>query len=286
MVAELTALETTVLRDVELALDPLRRKQRDLQAFMASQLERLEMLAGRMDERESEIDRKAEELAKQRTALDEEWTHLDALVETAQANALEMRQERQRLEAQARELPDAGQARELRRLREQLAEQNQERTALENELSAAQRKVGQLADVAVELAAARAEIERLQHDAARADPAVTADLRQKLTHAAEERDQLAAELRRVKQAEAERTRQYEAEARRFGEERVEWLAELRSLRRSLEQTPAATADPSDADDPGDREQRAAAESRQFEQVLDQFEAVKRDVAKRRPRKPS
>ena len=285
MVAELSALESTVLRDVDAALDPLRRKQRDLQAFMASQLERLEMLAGRMDDREADLDRKADELVRQRAALDEEWTHLDALVETAQANALEMRQERQRLEAQARDQQDAVQGREVRRLREQLTAQSQERSVLETELAAAQRKVGQLADVAVELAEARAEVERLKHEPARVDTAAVHELQQKLTLACDERDRLAAELRRVKQQEAERARQFEAEARRFGEERVEWLAELRSMRRSLEHAPAAPPETrTDADD-GDRAERTAAENRQFEQVLDQFEAVKRDVAKRRPRKP-
>ena len=45
----------SVLREIDTALEPMRRKQRDLQTFLASQLERLELLAGRLDEREREI---------------------------------------------------------------------------------------------------------------------------------------------------------------------------------------------------------------------------------------
>ena len=45
----------SVLREIDSAMEPMRRKQRDLQAFMASQLERLELLAGRLDEREREL---------------------------------------------------------------------------------------------------------------------------------------------------------------------------------------------------------------------------------------
>ena len=41
MSAEAPVLERSTLRDLEAAFDPLRTKHRDLQAFMASQLERL-----------------------------------------------------------------------------------------------------------------------------------------------------------------------------------------------------------------------------------------------------
>lgn len=284
MLAELSALETTVLRDVDAALDPLRRKQRDLQAFMASQLERLEMQAVHLNERELEVDRKAAELTKQRASLDEEWTHLDELVETAQANALEMRQERQRLEAQAREQHEAGGNREVRRLRDQIDQLTQERNVLEGELSSAHRKIGQLADVAVELAEARAELERIRSEPARIDAAALTDLQQRLAHVTEERDRLANDVRRVKQHESEMQKQHEAEARKFGEERIEWLAELRSMRRSLEQNGSSAGDERETNEGPNRTPRPSADNKQFDQMLDQIEAVKRDVANRRPRK--
>src|SRR5436190_6300404 len=103
MTADLQADNKSVLRDIDTALEPMRRKQRDLQTFMASQLERLEMLAGQLDEREREQGELSEQLSQERNALDVEWNRLDSLIETAQANALEIRQEKQRLDSLSRD---------------------------------------------------------------------------------------------------------------------------------------------------------------------------------------
>jgi predicted nucleic acid-binding Zn-ribbon protein len=293
MTAEASDMEASVLRDVHAALEPLRRKQRNLQAFMASQLERLEMLAGQLDEREHTIDDQTGEIAKQRAALDEEWSHLDALVETAQAGALEIKQEKQRLETISRDRHDGPQQREVRRLQEELDQLTQERNVLEGELAAAQRRIGQLADVAVELAETRAELDRVRQETARVDEAAWVDIKRQLANMTEERDRLAADVKRLKHHETDLVKQHEEESRSFAEERVEWLTEIRSLRRSLalkssHDEPTATRH----ERPTEHERRpethsrpAASDDRQLDQVLDHFEAVKRDMAKHRPRKP-
>ena len=302
MTAEASEMEASVLRDVHAALEPLRRKQRNLQAFMASQLERLEMLAGQLDEREHDIDGKNGEIAKQRASLDEEWSHLDALVETAQAGALEIRQEKQRLESISRDHLDGPQQRELRRLQDEMEQLTQERNVLEGELAAAQRRIGQLADVAVELAETRAELDRVRQESARVDEAAWVDIKRQLANITEERDRLNADVKRLKHHEADLVKQHEEESRSFAEERVEWLTEIRTLRRSLatksthDEPASSRHDRSvDRDRLTDHERRperdrherpAASDDRQIDQVLDHFEAVKRDMAKHRPRKPA
>jgi len=307
MTAAASELEASVLRDVHAALEPLRKKQRNLQAFMASQLERLEMLAGQLDDREHEITDRTGEIAKQRAALDEEWSHLDALVETAQAGALEIRQEKQRLGSINRDHHDGPQQRELRRLNDELEQLTQERNVLEGELAAAQRRIGQLADVAVELAETRAELDRVRQESARTDEAAWVDVKRQLANITEERDRMASDVKRLKHHETDLVKQHEEESRSFAEERVEWLTEIRTLRRSLAQKSAVldeqpgrherTLDrerPADRERPGDhdrrtereRHERPATDDRQIDQVLDHFEAVKRDMAKHRPRKPA
>jgi DNA repair exonuclease SbcCD ATPase subunit len=162
MVPDVPVLERSLLRDVAEALDPLRHKQRDLQTFLASQLERLELLAGQIEQRELQLTEQADALTKERTGLDEEWAHFDQLVETARVHALEVRQERQRVDALLALQTDDGRQAELRRLHESLDQAVRERDALDHELANAKRKLGELADVAVELAEARAELARLR----------------------------------------------------------------------------------------------------------------------------
>jgi chromosome segregation ATPase len=162
MVPDVPVLERSLLRDVDAALEPLRRKQRDLQAFVASQLERLELLAGQVEQRELELGEQGAALARERVALDEEWAHFDQLVETARSQALEVRQERQRIDALLALQTDDGRQAELRRLHDALDQAVRERDALDNELTNAKRKLGELADVSVELAEARAELARLR----------------------------------------------------------------------------------------------------------------------------
>lgn len=170
MVPDAPVLERSLLRDVDAALDPLRRKQRDLQTFLASQLERLELLAGQIEQREQELDDQAAALAKERAGLDEEWAHFDQLVETAQTHALEVRQERQRIDALLALQTEDGRQAELRRLQDALDQTVREREALEHELVNAKRKLGELADVAVELAEARTELARLRGRPEEAEP--------------------------------------------------------------------------------------------------------------------
>jgi chromosome segregation ATPase len=303
MTADVLTENRSVLRDIDTALEPMRRKQRDLQTFMASQLERLEMLAGQLDEREREQGELSEQLAQERNALDVEWNRLDSLIETAQANALEIRQEKQRLDSLSRDHLDGPQLRELKHLREEVEQLAHERRVVENELEAAQRKVGQLADTAVELsetraelAATQAEIERMRREPSRIDAAGLAELQHRLAIAQEDRERLSGEVRRLKLREAELQKQRDEDNRRYTDERLDWLAELRSLRRSFELKPSTPGEQRT-----EREQRAERESREsspepaaplpkaeepnaFDQVLDQFEAVKRDAAKRRARK--
>lgn len=310
MTADVLTDNRSVLRDIDTALEPMRRKQRDLQTFMASQLERLEMLAGQLDEREREQGELSEQLAQERNALDVEWNRLDSLIETAQANALEIRQEKQRLDSLSRDHLDGPQLRELKHLREEVEQLSHERRVVENELEAAQRKVGQLADTAVELsetraelAAAQAELERMRREPSRIDAAGLAELQHRLAIAQEDRERLSGEVRRLKQREAELQKQRDEDNRRYTDERLDWLAELRSLRRSFELKPStpgeqhAQRDQREQREPRDqREQRELPpepaglpakpeEASAFDQVLDQFEAVKRDAAKRRARKP-
>lgn len=293
MTADVLTENRSVLRDIDTALEPMRRKHRDLQTFMASQLERLEMLAGRLDEREKEQAELSETLAQERNALDVEWNRLDSLIESAQANALEIRQEKQRLEALSREHLDSQQMRELKNLREEVEQLSHERRVVENELEAAQRKVGQLADTAVELsetraelASTQAELERVRREPSRIDAAGLAELQHRLAVAQEDRERLSGEVRRLKQREAELQKQRDEDNRRYTDERLDWLAELRSLRRSFELKPSTPAGeardpPPETNNPPPRSE----ESKAFDQVLDQFEAVKRDAAKRRARKP-
>ncbi|MGC3969820.1 MAG: hypothetical protein QM775_21565 [Pirellulales bacterium] len=295
MTADAQTESRSVLREIDSALEPMRRKQRDLQTFMASQLERLELLAGRLDERERELLERTEALAKERAALEEEWGHLDSLVETAQANALEIRQEKQRLEHAARDHHDGPQARELRRLRDEVDQLSQERRILECELEAAQRKVGQLADVAVELSETRAElgavhaeIERMKRDPSRIDAAGLADLQHRIATAQEDRDRLATEVRRLKQKESDLVKQRDEDNRRYTDERLEWLTELRSLRKSFQQKPGQehleVQTPAAAHISQPTPPPPVHEERQIDDVLTQFEAVKRDLARHRPRK--
>lgn len=162
MTQEAAVLERTLLRDVAAALEPFRRKQRDLQAFLASQLERLELRAEQFDRREQELEIRAAELAKSRAALDEEWAHVDRLVETAETHAAELLREKQRLELLARDAPHDEIVAELEQLRERLETVEHERSVLEEELSAAKLKIGQMADAVVESAEARSEIVALR----------------------------------------------------------------------------------------------------------------------------
>lgn len=297
MTADAQTESRSVLREIDSALEPMRRKQRDLQTFMASQLERLELLAGRLDERERELLERTEALAKERAALEEEWGHLDSLVEAAQANALEIRQEKQRLDQQTRDSHDGPQARELRRLRDEVEQLTQERRIVECELEAAQRKVGQLADVAVELsetraelASAHAEIERMRREPSRIDAAGLAELQHRIATTQEDRERLAAEVRRLKQREAELVKQRDEDNRRYTDERLEWLNELRSLRKSFQVKPGTEMQ--EAHSPAAAHVSAPtppppappADDRQLDEVLNQFEAVKRDLARHRPRK--
>jgi len=281
----------SVLREIDTALEPMRRKQRDLQTFLASQLERLELLAGRLDERERELVQQTESLAKERTALEEEWGHLDTLVESAQAHAIEIREEKQRLDTMARNPVESRQAHELRRLRDEVDNLLQERRVMECELESAQRKIGQLADVAVELSetrselsAAQMELERMRREPSRIDAAGLAELQHRLATAQEDRDRLSNEVRRLKQRESDLLKQREEEVRRYTDERLEWLNELRSLRKSFEHKPGGDAT---ADSPASAHvapQSPHSDERPFDDVLNQFEAVKRDVARHRPRR--
>ncbi|MBN8628900.1 MAG: hypothetical protein J0M17_25795 [Planctomycetes bacterium] len=298
MTADAQTESRSVLREIDSALEPMRRKQRDLQTFMASQLERLELLAGRLDERERELLERTEALTKERAALEEEWGHLDSLVEAAQANALEIRQEKQRLEHAVREQHDGPQAREVRRLRDEVDQLVQERRILECELESAQRKVGQLADVAVELsetraelAAAHSEIERMRREPSRIDAAGLAELQHRIATAQEDRDRLAAEVRRLKQREMDNAKQRDEDNRRYTDERLEWLTELRSLRKSFQQKPGSDSQEAHSPAAAHVSQPTPpppapppAEDRQIDDVLTQFEAVKRDLARHRPRK--
>jgi hypothetical protein len=168
----------------------------------------------------------------------------------------------------------------------------QERNVLEGELAAAQRRIGQLADVAVELAETRAELDRVRQESARVDEAAWIDIKRQVANLTEERDRLAADVKRLKHHESDLVKQHEDESRSFAEERVEWLTEIRSLRRSLAHKATGVDDPAAVrhERPADRErerpERPAAEDRQLDQVLDNFEAVKRDMAKHRGRKPA
>ena len=271
MAAEAPVLERTLNRDVAAALEPLRRKQRDLQAFMASQLERLEHQAGEVERRESDLAAQAEhlatqaeELAKARAALDEEWSHLDALVETAQTNAREIIQEKQKVASLLEQQSESGVQSEIRRLEDALEQSNNEREVLEAELASAQRKIGQLADVAVELNEVRDELERLRHESSRGDAAVVEELRRKLAAADQER---------------------EDERRRYTAERAAWLTEIRSLSRSIgsgrNEVNDAGAGSYGSGSHGDGGLPRSTEL-PLDAVLNRFEAMKRDLAKHRP----
>jgi chromosome segregation ATPase len=290
MPPEAPVLERSTLRDVEAAFDPLREKHRDLQTFMASQLERLELQAGQVEQRERDLGEQAEALTRERRALDEEWAHFDQLVETARAHALEVRQEKQRLDSLLAQQSDDGSRAEITRLHDVLDQTADERNALEEELAASQRKLGQLADVSIELAEARTELERLRSETTRADAAVAVEWQRKLANVELERDRLAAELQKLRQNEADLLRQRDEERRRYRDERTEWLSELRSMRRSLSsphvepleshvspRTERPPASKSSHDVP------AAAKSHDLplDDMLDQFEAVKRDSARHR-----
>lgn len=280
MVPETPVLERTLLRDVETALDPFRRKQRDLQAFMASQLERLELQAGQIERREQELNELSETLTKERHALDEEWAHFDALVEAARVHALEVRQEKQRLDLLLEQQSDDGRGAEILRLHEALEQAAGERNALEEEMSTAQRKLGQLADVSIELSEARAELERLRNDASRIDAATAAEWQRRLTAAEHERDRLSIELQKTRQNEAELLRHRDDDRRRYAEERTEWLNELRSMRRSLA-SPLSDAYDSAGAPRANRPAVPRSDGRPIHDVLDEFAAVQRDAARHR-----
>jgi hypothetical protein len=136
----------------------------------------------------------------------------------------------------------------------------------------------------------------MRREPSRIDAAGLAELQHRLAIAQEDRERLSGEVRRLKLREAELQKQRDEDNRRYTDERLDWLAELRSLRRSFELKPSTPGEQRT-----EREQRAERESREsspepaaplpkaeepnaFDQVLDQFEAVKRDAAKRRARK--
>ena len=285
MLPEAPVLERSTLRDLEAAFDPLRAKHRDLQTFMASQLERLELQAGQVEQRERDLAELVENLTKERGALDEEWAHFDQLVETARAHALEVRQEKQRLDSLFAQQSDDGSRAEIVRLHDALDQAANERNALEEELSASQRKLGQLADVSIELAEARTELERLRNETSRADAALVAEWQRKLAIVEQERDRLAAELQKLRQNEADLLHQRDEERRRYRDERAEWLSELRSMRRSLstphvEAVEAAPPRPERIERP-ERPPAVKMHELPLDDMLNQFEAVKRDSARHR-----
>jgi chromosome segregation ATPase len=281
MVPELPVLERTLMRDVDAALEPLRRKQRDLQTFMASQLERLELQAAEIERRELELAETRELLAKERAALDEEWAHFDQLVETARAHALEVRQEKQRVESLLRQRGETEHQAELLRLQDSLDQAEREKAVLEEELASLQGRIGQAADLALELNDARSELERLRREAASAAANSDAAWQAKLAACETERDRAAADLQEIRRQLTEAARERESERRRFAEERGEWLAEIRSLRRSWSPPPPESfADPPKS--PDDSGGSPSTEAHALDDVLSQFEAVKRGVHRHRP----
>jgi hypothetical protein len=233
MVPDLPVLERSFLRDVGAALEPVRRKQRDLHAFLASQLERLELQAAEIERREQQTAEDRAAIAKDRAALDEKWAHFDELVETARAHAVEVQQEKQRLTALLQEQGPTEHQAELLRLHETIDQAHRQRSALEDELAAARRKLAELADAAIELNEARAEVEHLRQGRAGLDAATAAEWQSRVDALAAERDRLAYELQLSKERAADYLRERDEERRRCAEERTEWFAELRSLRQSL-----------------------------------------------------
>lgn len=289
MAPDIPVLERSFLRDVEAAMEPVRRKQRDLHALIASQFERLEFQAVELQRRERELADDRTALAKERASLDEEWAHFDELVETARVHALEVRQERQRVETLLRQSNHVEQQAELLRLRDALDLVEHEKRVLLEELSVVQAKLVQAADSTSELSRAAAEIERLRREADSAAAASESNWRTKLVTIEAERDRAVAELSEARRQTLELARETDAERRRFAQERGEWLQELRSMRSSMPVAGTRAESPSRAETSAEPALPAAEPPepdkptvKSAPDLLDRLEAVQRGAARHRP----
>jgi hypothetical protein len=282
MPSEPPVLDRSFLREVTAALEPLRAKQRELRAVWAAQLERLEWQAAELDRRQKEAAELRAALGQERSALDQEWAHFDELVETARGHAVEVQQEKQRLELLLRQQGESEHQAELKKLFEAVDQATREKEVVEAELAALKQKLGESADLSIELAEAQSELLRLRSNPAVQDSNIPADWQSKLAEVERQRDRLAAELLEARQRGDDLLHELERERRRFAEERTEWLGELRSLRMSWGVGPTDGATPSGTPPPTPEASTPRARpDLPIDAVLNRMDAVKRDLVRHR-----
>lgn len=219
-----------------------------------------------------------------------------------QITALEAnRQELERSRAQLVDELAAATATDADGIATRLAEAEQEKAALKEELARAHQHTSRLAGSALELAdsqgqlaQARADMLDLQHRLAQAEKRLHGESQQQIRALEHERISLETELESVRNRIAQMAEEATQEKRRMAEERAEWSGELRQLRRAIEKNAVMSSHHSHVEDshrtaptpstetesnPGAA--AAGGEDPVLDSVMAQFEMLQKDLSRRR-----
>ena len=242
-------------------------------------------------EREAELERRAARLEDERSEVASQWDRAQALAVQNRSDSIAVGEEN-------------GQ-----QIKTLLEEAQHERSALQDALKAAQSQSAQLAEVVSELSEARSELTEVRQEikdypeqlgAARAEGAIApaaAELKDKIHQLEQERAELSqeravleTELESVRNRAAELSDGIARERQQMSDERMEWTAELKRMRRMLETFAQRQIELAEAGVAG--QAHASVETNQnqpsetakdpvLDSVMAQFEMLQKDLAKRR-----
>jgi chromosome segregation ATPase len=186
-------------------------------------------------------------------------------------------------------------------IKARLAEVEQEKAALKEELAQAHQHTSRLAGSALELAdshgqlaQARAELLDLQHRLNESEKHSGSEFQQQIRSLEQERTSLETELESVRNRIVQLAEESALEKRRMTEERAEWSGELRQLRRVLEKNVVMLSHHQHTDetsrshppappelDPPSGQPVAPGEDPVLDSVMAQFEMLQKDLVRRR-----
>ena len=242
-------------------------------------------------EREAELQRRADRLEDERSEVASQWERAQALAEQSRSESIAVGEE-------------SGQ-----QIQNLLEEAQHERTALQYALEVAQSQASQLSEVVSELSQARSELTEVRQEikdypeqlgtakAEGADAPQVAELSENIRQLEKDRAELnqeravlETELESVRNRAAELSEGIARERQQMSDERTEWTAELKRMRRMLEtfaqrQIELAEAGVGVQAQPatGTDEDQSSETGKDpvLDSVMAQFEMLQKDLAKRR-----
>ena len=213
-----------------------RAEQLDVfQTTLAQQQQQLAELDAELEVRGASL---ADEAAHSQ-AIAEQFAASEARRDQLAAELAESQRQLTELHAELEKAPDAA-AQQTALWRAKLEQVESARAAVQTELDAARVQIGQFANMALELAAARAQIGDVRAEmlTLRQQSSVSSEpdeqLRDQLRELELERNAAETELETVRQRNVDLQNRLDEQKRQVIEERAEWNAELRQLRRALE----------------------------------------------------